>query len=128
LTGLIEIPNVTQLAGEPRRRWFVSEALDLVVWCDASGRPSGFQLCYGHGGSQRALTWQPDRGFAHMAVDDGERGCGKYKAIPILLADGPFAANQVADRFAGESAELPPEFAEFVNRKLREHPDYVPET
>ena len=127
MADFIEIRNVSQAAGEPRRRWFVSDAFDLVVWWDASGQPSGFQLCYDQGGSERALTWQPDCGFTHRAVDDGERGWGRYKAIPILLADGPFAANQVAARFAVESAELPPEVADFVIKKLHEHPAYVPE-
>lgn len=125
MAALMEISNVSQPAGEPRRRWFMSDDLDLVVWCDESGRPSGFQLCYDRGLSERALTWQLDCGFSHMAVDDGERVGGKYKAIPILVADGPFPANTVADRFAGESAELPADLADFVNMKLRQHPNYV---
>ena len=125
MTALIEISNVRQPAGEPRRRWFVSDDLDLVVWCDESGRPNGFQLCYDKGLSERALTWQPDRGFSHMAVDDGDRVGGKYKPIPILLAVGVFPANRVVDCLADESAELPAEIADFVNKKLRQHPDYV---
>ena len=125
---LLEMSNVSQSAGEPPRRWFVSDDLDLLVWCDDSGRPSGFQLCYDKGPSQRALTWQRDRGFSHKAVDEGDRVGGKYKAIPILTTDGPFPANRVAERFAHESAELPPEFAAFVKMKLQQHPDYVPET
>ena len=122
-----EISNVSQPAGEPRRRWFVSGDLDLVVWCDESGRPIGFQLCYDKGLSERALTWQPDCGFSHRAVDDGERVGGKYKAIPILIPDGLFPANRVANCFADECAELPSEIAHFVNLKLRQHPDYVQE-
>jgi len=125
MATLIEFSNVSQPAGEPRRRWFVSDDLDLVVWCDESGRPIGFQLCYDS--PERALTWQPDRGFSHMAVDLGERGGGRYKGIPILVADGPFPANSVADRFADESAGLPAELADFVNMKLRQHPNYVHE-
>jgi hypothetical protein len=127
LSGFIEITKVSQAAGEPRRRWFVSDALDLVVWWDAAGQPSGFQLCYEQGGSERALTWHSEQGFTHRAVDDGERRCGKHKAIPILLAEGLFDANPVAARFAAESAELPSEVADFVIQKLREHPSYVPE-
>jgi len=128
LADFSEIRNVSQAAGEPRRRWFVSDAFDLVVWWDASGPPSGFQLCYDQGGSERALTWQPDCGFTHKAVDDGERGRGKYKAIPILLEDRPFDANPVAARFVAESAELPSEVADFVIKKLREHPSYIPQS
>jgi hypothetical protein len=115
MTTLIEISNVSQPPGGPWRRWFVSNDLDLVVWCDESGRPNGFQLCYDKGTSERALSWQPDRGFSHTAVDDGDRGGGKHKAIPILVGhEGLFPARRVADRFAAESAELPAEFADFV--------------
>src|SRR4029453_10152222 len=39
MCGLIEFPNVSQIPGEPRRRWFTSENLGLVVWCDESDRP-----------------------------------------------------------------------------------------
>jgi hypothetical protein len=125
MPALVEIQNVSQSAGEPWRRWFVSDDLDLVLWCDESVRPSGFQLCYDKGRAECALTWQPVRGFSHMAVDDGERVGGKYKAIPILVADGLFPANRVAACFADESAEVPPEIADFVNTKLQQHPNYV---
>ena len=128
MTALVEIPNVSQPAVEPRRRWFNSDNLDLVIGCDESGGPTRFQLCHDKGRSERALTWQPDRGFTHMIVDDGERLGGKFKAIPILIAGGLFAANRVADCFSKESAELPAEFAELVKMKLRQHPDYVHET
>jgi hypothetical protein len=128
MAGLIEVSTVSQAAGEPRRRWFVSDGFDLVVWWDPAGQPSGFQLCYDQGGSERALTWRPEHGFTHQAVDDGERGRGKYKAIPILLDDRPFDANPVAARFTAESAELPSAVADFVIKKLREHPSYVPQS
>jgi hypothetical protein len=101
MTMLIEISNVSQPAGEPRRRWFVSDDLDLVVWCDESGRPSGFQLCYDKGLSERALTWQPDRGFTHTAVDDGDRGGGSIKPFRYLLGMKvyfPHAASPIALR------------------------------
>jgi hypothetical protein len=126
-TALLEISNVSQPAGEPRRRWFVSDDLDLFVWYDESGRMNGFQLCYDKDRSEHALTWQPNCGFSHKAVDDGKRVGGKPKAIPILVAGGLFPAKRVADCFAGESAELPPELADFVNTKLQQHPDYVAE-
>jgi hypothetical protein len=106
----------------------MSDDLDLVVWYDESRRPRGFQLCYDRGPSECALTWLPDDGFSHRTVDNGDRVGGKYKATPILLADRPFPANRVADRFADESGELPAEIADFVMLKLRQHPDYVEET
>jgi hypothetical protein len=122
---LTEISAVRQIPGEPRRRWFRTDDLDLIVWCDAAGAPMSFQLCYDKLRSERALTWTPERGFLHTAVDDGEDiGLG-YKQTPILLAGGQFDANRVGDRFAAASAQLPREIAEFVGNKLKRHPDHV---
>ena len=41
---LDEVQTPRQHPGEPRRRWFTSVALDLIVWYDPTGRPAGFQL------------------------------------------------------------------------------------
>ena len=128
MADLVEILSVNQASGEPRRRWFTSEELDLIVWCDEVGDPAAFQLCYDKERSERALTWSPDHGFTHRVVDDGERVGGKHKAIPILVADVlPFAANRVTRQFAAASGQVPPEVAKFVKLKLQEHPDYVHE-
>src|SRR5262249_52903563 len=70
---LIEFENVRQIPGEPRRRWFTCEDLELVVWCDESDAPIGFQLCYKNGGSEYAFTWKPECGFSHKRIDDGEQ-------------------------------------------------------
>ena len=122
----IEILDVRQTPDEPTRRWFRSDDLDLIVWCDASGAPTGFQLSYDRLHSEHALTWTPQLGFVHNAVDDGEDGGIRYKETPILVADGHFDANRLSDRFAAASACLPPVIAAFVGTKLREHPNYVP--
>ena len=53
---LTEIPEVRQIPDEPRRRWFRSDDLDLIVWCDESGAPTSFQLCYDKPRSEHALT------------------------------------------------------------------------
>jgi hypothetical protein len=119
---LTEISAIRQIPGEPRRRWFRTDDLDLIVWCDEAGAPTSFQLCYDKLRSERALTWTPERGFLHEAVDDGGVG---YKATPILVAGGRFEANRVGERFAAASHELPREIVEFVGNKLKQHPDYV---
>jgi hypothetical protein len=125
MSKLIEFANVRQIPGEPRRRWFTCEDLELVVWCDESGGPIGFQLCYNNGGSEYALTCSPDCGFSHKIVDDGEQGPGKHKATPILVADAPASASLISERFAQVSAGLPVQIAEFVGKKLREGAEYV---
>src|SRR5690242_6752512 len=96
---LMEFQNVRQVPGEPRRRWFTSEDVDLVVWCDESGCAIAFQLCYDKARSERALTWKPDCGFSHRAVDDGEGSRGKYKATPILGEHVPVRASLIREVF-----------------------------
>lgn len=122
---LTEISAVRQIRGEPRRRWFRTDDLDLIVWCDEAGAPTSFQLCYDKLRSERALTWTPERGFLHTAVDDGEDVGVGYKATPILVAGDRFAANRVVERFATASADLPREIVGFVGSKLKQHPEYV---
>lgn len=83
---LREIPDVLQIDGEPRRRWFQSIAIDLTVWYDAQDRPTGFQLCYDRGKPQaeRALTWNAPASYRHIPVDDGEGRPFRQKGTPIL--------------------------------------------
>ena len=120
---LREIPHVLQTDGEPRRRWFQSILIDLIVWFDDQDRPTGFQLCYGRGrpGAERALTWNAPASYRHMAVDDGEDRPFRHKATPILISDGTFDVEVVSDAFLRESAELPAEIVVLVVGQLREY-------
>ncbi len=122
---LREITSARQIAGEPRRRWFWSDALDLIVWYDDQSQPTGFQLCYGKGEprSERALTWNAPARYSHMAVDDGEGRAFRYKATPILIPDGTLDVRNLSDAFVRESAELPSEIVIFVVSKLGQHPE-----
>jgi hypothetical protein len=122
--ALIEVRHARQIPGEPRRRWFASPELDLVVWCDARGRPLAFQLCYARGRGEHALTWNAETGFTHTAVDDGERDAGlRYKATPILRADAPPDVAALVPQFSAASARLPRPIAAFVLARLRWYPD-----
>lgn len=116
-----EVHPTRQVPGEAHRRWFSSAELDLIVWCDGGGAPVAFQLCYDKGRSERALTWEPDTGLVHSAVDDGEFEIGmRYKATPVLEPDGPLDVPRVAERFAAASAELPTDIVAFVRARLRD--------
>lgn len=86
---LREIPSVRQRPDESRRRWFVDERLDLLVWQAPDGRMLAFQLVYGEPAGERALTWRAQTGFRHEVVDDGERVGVRHKRTPLLVADGP---------------------------------------
>jgi len=108
-----------------RRRWFASPDIDLIVWFDEADSPIAFQLCYDKRRAERALTWNPDNGFVHTAVDTGERQDGlRYKAAPILVEGGRADLSRMTDLLAAASRRVPPAVAAFVTSKLRQHPDY----
>ncbi len=119
-----ENTHVRQIAGEPRRRWFSSENLDLIVWLNDDDTFAGFELCYDKMCNERSIRWHAGEHFLHTAVDDGEQRPGKYKASPILVADGIFDARRIHSLLAGEAQSLPKDVADFVLRALENHPDY----
>jgi hypothetical protein len=104
---LRELPDTRQVEGEPRRRWFSSPDLDLIVWVDDDDAILGFQLCYDKTRGERALTWRVDRGYDHMGVDDGEQNPGQFKSTPILVADGYFDRERVQGLFLEASESVP---------------------
>ena len=120
---LREIADVRQIEGEPLRRWFTDEHFDLVIWTNETRDIVGFQLCYDKAHSERALTWRVDSGFSHNAVDDGEGREGRYKATPILVADGIFDTAIVAAKFLGHSGTLDSKSCDFIYLKLLEYPN-----
>lgn len=115
---LREIPNVQQVAGEAKRRWFFCNDIDLVVWED-SGTICGFQLAYDKHRNEHSLSWDKERGYAHYVVDDGEPMAG-VNNTPFLYADGPFRPDRVLDLFLTMSSEVPAEIVTFVVARLRE--------
>jgi len=114
---MTEIPNVRQIRGEGRRRWFCDDYFDLIVWYRAEDI-SGFQLCYDRHGSPRAWTWTADHGRCHHGIDDGDDPLLGHKATPILVADGAFDAVGVKGRFATAAASLPAEVRDRVLAQL----------
>jgi hypothetical protein len=116
--GLRELRDTRQVAGEPRRRWFSSADLDLIVWLDDADEIVGFQLCYDKTRGERALTWRRGRGYDHMAVDDGESGPGQYKSTPILVADGFFNRQRVMELFLESSEGVPEDIRKMVAELL----------
>jgi hypothetical protein len=125
MSPITEVLPVRKILDEPLRRWFRSADFDLFVWVDESGAPTGFQLCYDKPRAEHALTWTPELGFLHTAVDDGENVGLRYKAIPSLAASGYFDARRLSDSFAAVCTQLPADVAAFVDRKLRQHPNYA---
>ncbi len=119
---LREVEHVGQVPNEPRRRWFSGETMELYVWCEDSGEIYGFQLCYGKGRDERALTWLKDKGFTHRRVDDGEDTLEAFKMTPILVPDGVFAKDEVLASFEAQSGKVDSDIVEFVAEKLKGYP------
>lgn len=114
-----EIPNISQYEGEPFRRWFWSEKIDLTVWYENESIV-GFQLCYKQHTEEKALTWKADSGFTHDTVDDGENVQGGIKQTPILVPDGAFDNDRISAWFKAEAGNLDPDLTAFVFDKLQE--------
>jgi hypothetical protein len=97
--------------------------MDLIVWINESDDPTQLQLCYDKGRrrAERAFTWKPGIGYTHTAVDDGEGRGARYKASPILFADGGFDSRRVGDLFRNHSADIPDDIVHFVIRKISEY-------
>ena len=112
---------MSQKKGEPHRRWFADEYFDLLVWEDETGEIVGFQLSYDKNREQHALTWVKQKGYLHDKVDDGESKLGKFKASPILLADGIFEYDKISERFKISSKEIDEVVSSFVYNKLKNY-------
>lgn len=123
MSELRELPDARQVEGEPKRRWFSSPDLDLIVWLDAADAPVGFQLCYDKTRGERALTWRAERGYDHAAVDDGEHGPAQYKRTPILVADGHFNRERVQAIFMEASESVPEGIRNFVTDRIHVYPE-----
>lgn len=122
MSMLREIRDVRQIAGEPQRRWFSSESLDLVVWNDEDGNVLGFQFCYDKGSAEHAVRWDAASGFRYLKVDDGEGGGGlRYKASPVLLANGQPDPEYMLDCFRQNDGQLPEHIQTQVGSRLGEY-------
>ncbi|NUN96112.1 MAG: hypothetical protein HUU16_08045 [Candidatus Omnitrophica bacterium] len=107
-----------QIPGEGRRRWFTDDYFDLIVWFREDGGIHGFQLCYGVGTDEHALTWTESEGYGHNRMDTGE-GSPLKNRTPILVADGEFQGAGVTRRLEESSRGIDAEVRDFVLEKTR---------
>ncbi|MBN2440967.1 MAG: hypothetical protein JXJ04_06465 [Spirochaetales bacterium] len=118
---LFEIKAVKQYDNEGYRRWFTDDYFDLIIWYNDDDSVSGFQLCYDKQDSERSVTWVSKKGFSHNKIDAGETP-GHAKMSPILVPDGAFDKDSIADKFKAESKEIDKEISAFVYSKLLIYP------
>lgn len=119
---LRELNPTRQIPHEPIRKWFMGDALDLIVWFAQDDEIIGFQLCYSKGSDEHALTWWKRKGFSHDKIDDGEGRLDNQKMTPILEPDGTFDKEMLVALFQEKSTELDSGLVQFVTRKLEEYP------
>jgi hypothetical protein len=119
--SLIEVPRCRQIPDEPRRRWFCSRTLDLIVWYSEDDRIVGFQLCYDDGTDRHSLTWTEDCGYRHHRIDEGEGKPGRHKMTPILIPDGIFDKDRVLTLFDAHSQAIDSQIKETVRQRLLEY-------
>jgi len=124
---LTEIRNARQIEGEGFRRWFTDEYFDLIVWYADDRTLVGFQLCYDKLERERALTWTREHGFHHNQIDSGEIP-GHAKMTPVIIADGEFNRDPVAERFRKASGQIEPAVARFVYETVRKYPGSMEES
>lgn len=114
---LAETPNVRQVPGEPRRRWFSDEEFDLIVWYGDDDAITGFQLLYRVGCEERALTWTEEGGHDHKLVDTGDELPGEHRS-PILVPDGVLDKTYLLERFLAAATDLETAVTTFVVRRI----------
>ncbi len=120
---LREFPHPRQNPGDPFRRVFSSEDMDLFVWYGPDGAFIGFQLCYDTGRNPRALTYE-NGAYFHSGIDQGESDPRKNRS-PMLTVDGKFAKQAVLERFAAVSVEIDPAVTRYLMECLQRCPDTI---
>ena len=117
-----ELAGVRQHVDEPKRRWFVAPAMDLIVCVDEYDRPFKFQLWYEVWRTEYALTWETGRGFNHALVNTGKGATG-VSMTPILGFDyAPFDQPYLLELFQVSYSGLPTNIGSLVLEALTLYP------
>ncbi len=114
---------IRSVHGDAERRWLSDDYFDLIVWYDAARQIHGFQLCYDKSGCERALTWKLKHGLSHAGIDGGESKPA-FNRTPVLIADGPFPAENVRREFLARSRLLPAEIPDLLLAKITEFEEH----
>lgn len=118
---LREIAHTRQHPGEPLRRWFTSETMDLVIWLNADNSLAAFQLCHDKPQAEKALSWSANYGLSAMRVDDGSSLLPGHKATPVLQADSRPDIKSALAAFRESCREVPALYADAIISQLNHH-------
>jgi hypothetical protein len=121
-TMLREFDNLSQ-ERTGYRRLFTDDYFDLYLWYARQGGPlTGFQLCYDRNGDPHSLTCYRGKASVHSRIDDGEgKSGGRYKASPILVADGMLDKASLYKRFEEASRGMEEPIRALVLKAIAEH-------
>jgi hypothetical protein len=114
---LTALPNTKQNEGEPKRRWYFSDSLDLYVWFDEAEVPCAFQLTYARGAQEQAVSWHHLRGYQHWRVEQWRL------QTPELIPDGPLDRDRLLADFISEAEQLPASVRHCVMAHLERFPE-----
>jgi len=103
-----EIQFVSQVPGEPHKRWFQSDYFDLFVWYNKDDSLWGFRLCYDRGYGEHSLTWKSDTGsVSHHSIEPSRPAFNQHPSTPMLGEAGQKVPAEVLERFNREGTTLP---------------------
>jgi hypothetical protein len=117
---LREINHVAQEDDGYRRRWFLDDYFDLIIWENENREIHSFELTYDLDNAQKSFAWR--RGAsASYGVDDGESRAGKMKSSAVALAERVAVGKRMPDKFKRRSAGIEERVAEFVHGVILDH-------
>jgi len=117
---LSEFTHTGQHHGEPFRRWFMNQQMDLIVWFDACNEPISFQFCFDKPEAEKSLMWSAEYGYLFMAVDDGDNPYGfEHKKSPMMVAGTKPDMEIIEDLFTLVNGSLPEKVSRFVCNKIK---------
>jgi len=105
---LRELKKVRQIKGEPFRRWFVDEDLELILWYDLDRKLEGFQICYDKLAGTRTITWK------RVKTSTGE-------SKSLLMSDGPYNKSRLLALMEQGSKEMDANLRSFILERLQSH-------
>jgi len=114
---LREIKSVRQIPGEPPRRWFNGEEMDLIIWHEAEEIIS-FQLCYDKSTNEKAISWKQGLGLKHEDVNNDDVRDGPYKGSPVLTQNDTYDVEKIRCDFEKYAQAIPEDVKAFIISSL----------
>ena len=105
---LQELKNVRQVKGEGRRRWFIDDEIELILWYDHDKRLEGFQICYDRLSGTRTVTWKRTAGNG-----------GSTRSV--LVSDGPYNRRRLRALVERCTAQWDTALRGFILDRLKSH-------